>query len=333
VTGALNGVATVSKKSAWAVGATGNPATPRVLLLHWHGRAWSRLTRPSILTAPGELEAVTVVNSRDAWAAGFAGSPAHTTHSLLLHWNGKTWSQVTRPAPVKNGALSGVTASAKGGFAVGTYDNGPAAVNYWSLTFRLKGSKWSRVTARTNNTNLDGVATTSAGTTWATANEVGMITGALARWTGSTWRWTSFPVSGQYHALNGIATGPHGAAFIVGTNNNAPSPPLSMKLSGGTWKKVTVSAPKGSGLNAVTIAPRGRPWAAGATGGAHTRTMIVRWNGRAWNRVASPSPGSDGRLLGVRFAAASDGWAVGFSYTGSFTPKTMILHWNGHRWS
>jgi hypothetical protein len=96
-----------------------------------------------------------------------------------------------------NAALSAVTATAGGGFAVGYYYTGEAAVDYWSLTFRLTGSKWSRIAARTNDVNLDGVATTSATTTWATANGVGMITGLLAKWNGSRRSWASFPVEGQ----------------------------------------------------------------------------------------------------------------------------------------
>jgi hypothetical protein len=330
--GELLGVATAASNSAWAVGWAGGDLSPKILMLHWNGSTWSRVTRPSVLNgSAGQISAVTVVNSKDAWAVGFTGSPLGTIHSLMLHWNGSAWSQVTSPAPVKDGALSAVTANAKGGFAVGYYYTGEAALDYWSLTFRLTGSKWSRIAAKTNDVTLDGVATTSAATTWATANEVGMITGALAKWDGNGWSWASFPVEGQYHALNGIAAGPGGIAFAVVANGNYPSsPPLSMEWTGHAWQKVTVSAPSASGLNAVTFAPGGAAWAAGTTGSGG-RTLIVRWNGHEWARVASPNPGPQIQLVGIHFSAANYGWAVGHSFPPG-SVKTVILHWNGRSW-
>jgi hypothetical protein len=332
--GGLLGVAAAASNDAWAVGYAGRNSSPKILILHWNGSAWSRVTRPSVLESAGQLSAITVVNSRDAWAAGFTGNPLKTIHSLLLHWNGTTWSQVTSPAPVKDGALSAVTATTKGGFAVGYYFTGPSAVDYWTLSFRLAGSKWSRVAARTDNAGFEGVATTSATTTWATANAVGMLTGGLARWNGKGWTWTSFPVEGQYHALYGIAAGPGGTAFAVGANGNFPSsPPLSMKWTGRKWEKVTVSAPKGGGLNTVTFAPGGTAWAAGSTSLAAQHTLIVRWSGRKWARVASPNDGPETDLYGIGFSAAKYGWAVGYSFSSSGTAKTVILHWNGRSWS
>jgi len=334
-TGGLLGVASAANNSAWAVGYQGAISTPRILMLRWNGSAWSRVVKPSVLNgSAGEISAITVVNSKDAWAAGFTGNTLGTIHTLLLHWNGSTWSQVTRPAPVKDGALSAVTATTTGGFAVGYYYTGPAALDYWSLTFQLTKSTWSRIAAKTDDTTFDGVATTSARTTWAIANEASMITGGLAKWNGRSWSWISFPVEGQYHALNGIAAGPGGIAFAVGTNNNFPSsPPLSMKWTGHKWEKVTVSAPTESGLNAVTFAPGGSAWAVGATSVASGHTLIVRWNGHRWIRVTSPNPGPQCRLEAIRFSAAKYGWAVGYSYTPSGATKTVILHWNGHTWS
>lgn len=329
--GGLLGIAAIGDSSAWAVGYAGAAEAPKILMLHWNGSAWSRVTQPSVLNgSAGEISAITAVNAKDAWAVGFTGSPDGTIHSLLLHWNGRAWTQVVSPAPVKDGMLSAVTATTKGGYAVGSYYTGESALDYWSLTFRLTGSKWSRIAAKTDDVSLDGVATTSATTTWATANEVGMITGGLAKWSGNGWSWVSFPVEGQYHALYGIAAGPGGIAFAVGANDNYPSsPPLSMKWTGHKWEKVTVSAPTGSDLHAVTFAPGGVAWAAGSAGGS----LIVRWNGREWARVTSPSPEPDIQLYGIAFSAANYGWAVGYSYSLAGPAETLIVHWNGHSWS
>jgi hypothetical protein len=333
--GGLNGVAAAADNNAWAVGYSASSSSPKILMLHWNGSAWSKVasSQLKLIGSAGDLSGITVVNARDAYAVGYSGNPLGTTHTLLLHWNGAAWSTVTSPAPVSGGALTAVTASSKGGWAVGYYATGPSALDYWSLAFRLNGATWSRVSSKTNDVTFTGVATTSAGTSWATANEVAMITGGLAKWSGSRWSWIhSFPVQGMYHALNGIAAGPGGRAFAVGANGNVPlTPALSMEWTGHAWVKAVVSAPSGSLLDAVTFAPGGIAWAAGSSGPAGGRPMIVRWNGREWSRVTTPANAA--QLSGIAFSAASFGWAVGST---SFTPggtRTLILHWNGRTWS
>lgn len=319
----------MSDSDAWAVGSVTRNNSQQILMLHWNGSSWSRVTKPRVLKgAAGELSAITVVNARDAWAVGSTNSAAGTTHTLLLHWNGSAWSQVTSPAPVKNGVLTAVAATTSGGWAVG-YISGRAAVDYQTLVFRLSGSKWSRARTKLGNgVALTGVAITSRRAAWAIGNATGMIYGGLAKWNGSTWNWVkSFPVQGLYHGLYGIAAGPGGIAFAVGSNGNVPeTPALSMKWTGKAWVKVTVGAPKGSGLNTVTFGPGGTAWAAGQTG---PHTMILKWNGKEWTRIASPGSGG---IDGLGFSGARYGWAVG-AETSSGIEKTIIFHWNGHIWS
>jgi hypothetical protein len=321
--GSLTGVAAASASSAWAVGFAGSSAAPRVLMLHWNGRAWARVTSPGVLTGAGQLNAIKVVSAKDAWAVGFTGNPILTSeHTLLLHWNGGTWSVVTRPAPVP-GFLNAVTASAKGGWAVGGVPNGHVFPH--PLALRLSGATWSRVPVP-NVIDVNGVAMTGANTAWAIG--VNEQFSELAHWNGQKWTWAlPIPLTQGTDILGGIAASPAGAAFAVGEEfpNGGAQVPSILRLAGSTWKKVTVRAPSNAGLHAVTFAPGGTPWAAGAAGSS---TLILRWNGTAWTRVASPSPGTGDTLLGLGFSSARDGWAVGSS--GS---DTLILHWNGTRWT
>ena len=229
--GKLNGVAAASASSAWAVGSAGN-SSPKVLMLHWNGTAWSRVTSPKVLNGTaGQLTAVTVVSATNAWAVGFTGViGSGKDHTLILRWNGSTWSRVT--ARLGKGA------------------------------------------------GFNGVAVTAPNTAWAIGMPVAMITGALARWNGSAWRWVkSFPVQGPYHPLEGIAAGPGGTAFAVGDNNDTPGPAISMRWTGKAWQQAPVSAPSGSQLNAVAFAPGGTAWAAGGIGYGTGGTLIVRWYG------------------------------------------------------
>jgi hypothetical protein len=324
--GGLTGVAATSAANAWAVGYAGRLFGSKVLLLHWNGAKWSRITGPAVLTGAGALTGITVVSAKDAWAVGYTGTYA-SEHTLLLHWNGRTWSQVTSPRPV-GGTLTAVTATASGGWAVG--DLHPGGASYSPLILRLKGTTWSRPktaygTHADDDVTLDGVAVTSAGTAWAAGGT--QETGGLARWNGRTWtsEYSLFPLPNAYN-FDALAAGPGGTAFVVGLEWAGSSPgPFSARLTGTTWKKVTVSAPSNAQLNAVTFAPGGAGWAAGAAG---SRTLIVKWTGSAWARIASPSPGSPSAVGGLGFSAANDGWAVGTS-----GPDTLILHWNGKTWS
>jgi hypothetical protein len=327
VTGGLSGVAAASRGSAWAVGYTGT-STRKVLMLHWNGRAWSRVTSPRVLTGVGDLSAITVVSAKDAWAVGSTGSDLHP-RTLIVHWNGRAWSAVSSPA-VANGSLSAVTATARGGWAVGYHSTGPTVPQTSPVIFRLAGTKWSRVDPKFGTGTgvaMDGVATTSSGTTFATGLYTGMITGVLARWSGSAWQWvTKFPEQGTYHWLNSIAAGRHGTAFAVGINTGTSVGPISIRWTGHAWVKAP--APRAAGLYAVAFAPGGTAWAAGSyTSGGHNHAQAYRWTGRTWSRVASP--GTNAQLNGLGFASPSYGWAVGqANYT-----RTYILHWNGRSWN
>jgi len=209
------------------------------------------------------------------------------------------------------------------------YARAPACCAGTPLVFRWNGSRWSRLSTKLGNGSyLSGVAITSAGTAWAVGSPVAMITGALAKWNGTAWSWVKDPVAGSYHPLNGIAAGPGGTVFMVGTNNNTPGPPVSARWNGSAWKTVSVSAPSSSGLNAVAFAPGGSAWAAGvARSGGGVQTLMMRWNGKAWTRITSPAGG--GELYGLAFSASNYGWAVGTT----ISSKTVILHWNGSAWS
>jgi hypothetical protein len=334
--GALYGVATASASNAWAVGYAGSESARKLLMLHWNGKSWARVTSPKILDGTaGALSAITVVSAKDAWAVGTTGGGFG--HALLLHWNGKAWSQVTNVAAI-SGALYGVTATASSGWAVG--------VNLTStviapLVLHWNGKAWSRTSTRLNpNTQgesiLTGVAVTAAKTAWAVGyTSQGIPTAVLARWNGSTWTTdTSNPFNGAVErSLYGVATGPGGTAFAVGSGEtgsfgNGTSVPISMRWTGKTWQKAAVSAPKNSQFTAVAFAPGGIGWATGYKYASATATsgLIWRWTGKTWAGVAIP--GGTSQLSGLGFAAAGNGWAVGAE-----GKDTLILHWNGHSWS
>ena len=305
-------------------------------MLHWNGRAWSRVASPSVLTGTGQLTAITAVSASDAWAVGYVpAAGSGLGRSLLLHWNGRAWSQAASPAPVAGGLLWAVTATAKAGWAVGyvnTNPDAPLCCAGTPLVLRLSGTKWARVSTKLGDgAYLNGVAVTGTGTALATGGPTAMAVGSAAHVAGGSWTWDKpNPAPGL---LDSIAAGPGGTAFAVGANQyTAPFPAVSLRWTGRAWQKVTVSAPGQVQLSAVAFAPGGTAWAAGFySGGSILRPLVMRWNGKAWTRVTSP--GARETLSGLAFSASNYGWAVGSTTSTSNSAKTVILHWNGSTWS
>jgi hypothetical protein len=201
---------------------------------------------------------------------------------------------VTSPKPVAGANLAAVTANAKGGWIVGALF-GQSAIQTHPLIFKLTGTKVSRSDPKFGTGSgvaLDGVASTST-TTFATGLFTGMITGELARWSGTSWSFVkSFPQQGTFHWLNGIAAGPHGIAFAVGFKTSVGGGVVSIEWNGHAWIKAP--APNSSNLNTAAFAPggTGAAWSAGYrdTGGK-LHPLILRWTGHTWNTIASPVHG------------------------------------------
>jgi hypothetical protein len=91
------------------------------------------------------LTGVSAVSSSDVWAVGYDGdSNAGTFQTLILHWNGAAWSQVSSPNPSSTtNQLYGVSAvSSTDAWAVGGYTSqtgGATLILHWN------GTTWSKV--------------------------------------------------------------------------------------------------------------------------------------------------------------------------------------------
>ena len=79
----LRGVAALSKTDAWAVGMGG--------ALHWNGSAWTQSSG-----APSPLLAVTAVSANDVWAVGGnpPQSCGGVMPAIIAHWNGTHWTSI-----------------------------------------------------------------------------------------------------------------------------------------------------------------------------------------------------------------------------------------------
>jgi len=93
------------------------------------------------------------------WAVGQTEDPGQLT--LIEHWNGKAWRQVTSPNPGSN-KLNDVSPS----WAVGSYNSSGTK----TLVLRRVGNSWAWVTSPNPETNLNelqGVVQISPDNAWA----------------------------------------------------------------------------------------------------------------------------------------------------------------------
>jgi hypothetical protein len=123
----LNAVTVLTTRQAWAAGSSCPPAgcapgtKVPALILNWNGTSWSKASTPD-LPAGNELTGVAAISASNAWAVGAGASPGRTgTVTLIVRWNGRSWSTVTSPRPgVSSGFAAVSAASATDAWAAGT---------------------------------------------------------------------------------------------------------------------------------------------------------------------------------------------------------------------
>jgi hypothetical protein len=163
----LYSVTATSSDNAWAVGTTGDLP----LILHWNGSTWQQAAAPQ----PGQgdydlLTGVTATSAQNAWAVGNEVTPT-AEPTLILHWNGTTWSQVASPnpgvtSPDDSDTLVGVVAtSATNAWAAGNETDGDTGANQ-SLILQWTGTAWVPVANPGGSDNLTSIAASASDNAW-----------------------------------------------------------------------------------------------------------------------------------------------------------------------
>jgi len=260
--GTLNSISAISPSDMWAAGC-GDPACASTTLIeHWNGRNWKRVPSPN----PGGtgvrhssvLLGISAISRSNVWAVGYfnkTGLHGFAPRTLVEHWNGTSWKQVSSPnpgGPQEMNTLNGVVAtSAKAAMAVGDVRNvRNSSVTDHPLAMRWNGVRWRRVF---------------------TPNQPQAI-----------------------ETLNSVSATSSSNAWAVGDFSNSPATePLIQHWNGTAWK--TVPVPHISGeldafLSGVTVLNAKAAWAVGHAMFEDQTTLIMRWNGTKWKVVPSPNP-------------------------------------------
>jgi hypothetical protein len=277
----LYGVAALSHNDVWAVGAYGNYEASKTLTMHWNGVQWRVVASPDGGSGANTLSDVAAIAPDNIWAVGSYATcndppscSSRDSHTLILHWNGKTWRIVPSPNPgTSGGALNAVAAiSGSDIWAVGSYGDKVKYDTYEYTTPKLlflhwNGKVWSQVAGPANGEGgrLTSIAAISSSDVWAVGGFWGGepdVSYISVHWDGRAW-----------------------------TENPLP------RLNGGTmggWNSVAASS-----SNDVWLAGWGWP--------------TTRWNGSGWTSARSPQNDSwlDKQVLDMAAVAPSEIWAVG----------------------
>ncbi len=327
------GVAAPAPGTAWAVGGAGNTTalteyypgacltptptlspTPTPCVLHW-----DQVTSPNIPGQEDGLHAVAGPAADDLWAVGEEHYAVPAT--LMLHWDGATWTIVPSPNPPATFLqLNAVAALASADvWAAGYYYT---ATNYVLLE-HWDGQAWTVVPGGGDGTGrLSGVAGSAPDDVWA-VGDTGSGGGLIEHWDGQQWRPVAVPATG---ALYGVAALSRTDAWAVGAGG-------TLHWDGSAWTPVPDALP-GDSLNGVAALGPADVWAVGGDPTTQ-RSVTEHWDGTAWTAFPGPSPyGSHGdTLAGVAARAADDVWAVG-TRADLLTGRAQVLagHWDGQTW-
>lgn len=276
----LHSVSGISANDVWAVGSSHNGSLPsQTLIQHWDGTQWSIVPSPSPDTQFNELRGVVALSINNAWAVGYRGGTQTEPPivSLILHWDGSTWSSVASPnmAGVAN-QLFGITAiSANDIWAVGIAGGTP-------LTMHWNGVAWSiipvRVGSGLSTERFNSVSGAASNDVWAVGQGQGIFTNqtfaTIRHWDGA--RWTErvcraasssnpplgYEGGGPSAYFTGVSAAASNDVWAVGV---AGSGPVILHWDGQAWTTVTHprAFPNAASLRAVATTSGGSAWAAG----------------------------------------------------------------------
>jgi hypothetical protein len=299
----LNAVVALAASEAWAVGGSGDPASPLdVLIERWDGTAWVAEEAPSPGTQTNELLAVDAAGPNDVWAVGRTAS-GFGDRPLALHYDGTEWLEVTLPEEV-TGVLTGVAAiSPSDVWAVG-FSGDPDASLERALILHWDGLLWAvvdggRAVGRGTSALRD-VDATAPDDVWA----VGYLHNRplIVRWDGQAWARSETEVTGVANEVEPLTPT---EGWVVGA-------PIQ-RFDGVTWSLDIPVREEGELLSAATVGPSD-VWAVGLrpVEEGETRSIVMRFDGQRWTPVEGRGAAGSDTLTSVD--ALPDGTVLGVGY-------------------
>jgi hypothetical protein len=228
---APRGLDVVSSAEVWVAGYSGSAAT----VSQWRNGTWTtRYTQPSTGRHLTVFEAIAVDPAGQVWAVGWDrdyDAPGRPVSSLVVHFDGTSWTREVTPNPLNRNTLTDVVAVGNGDvFAVGVaQDTSGGGITPRSLMLRKQGTSWSSLTVPQGEAGsqdqLQAVAAVSSTSVWAVgyyySPTSGLYEPLLVHWTGNGGAGTlalshPSPSLGVSAILTGVSASATGDLWSVG---------------------------------------------------------------------------------------------------------------------
>ena len=339
------GVTCTSGSDCWAVGSYYTGTNWRTLVQRWNGIAWTIVDSPTTSAAQDDfLYGVDCASTSECWATGYSWTGSFY-QTLTQRWDGTAWTIEPSPntSATQDNALYGVSCTASDCWVGGAWFAGS---DYQTLIQRWDGNAWSIVPSPNGrmmlSNFLSGVTCADASDCWAVGSySEGPISETLIeRWDGNSWKVVPSPNTDatDHDLLYSVDCTSASNCWAVG-NSLAGSTytTLAVGWNGDSWSIVAspnVSPTRSSRLFDVTCTSMSDCWAVGyGSTSTGSQTLIEHWDGSSW--VIFPSANVDfmpsNILEGVTCLSASECWAVGRTYDGTY--RTLIQRWDGGSWT
>jgi hypothetical protein len=237
----------------------------------------------------GALYGVDTFGESDVWAVGTDNASGEGAgRSLVLHWDGTTWSRVRSPSPDRDTtALWGVVAvSPEDAWAVGASAKG-ALIDHWD------GHRWHEEQLYLPNRSLWSIDAVAKDDIWAVGMEgdtddPGPV---IEHWDGAHWEKTVTPPAPNAYpyALASVSAIAANDVWAVGAAITDPSSeaatPIVLRWDGTSWRVVPWPMRGDGFLGSVSAVSDTDVWVAGGTGDDDA-PLVARWDGRRWSSVA-----------------------------------------------
>jgi hypothetical protein len=351
----LRGAAVVSAEELWAVGMYQTyDGQNWPLILRYQGSTWSVLptsesvspcTDGNILWGGNGLAAASVVSATDAWAVGWG---CYGYETLIMHWNGSTWSRVASPNPVSGGQneLRGVVAiAANDVWAVGSTFDGAGAgalIEHWD------GLRWTALATPVAGARLAAVTAVSSRELWAVGSrydEAEERTQTLVmRADDGRWRVIPSPNPGTYSNLlqSVAAVGPNDVWAVGTSSSGGSSLTLVEHWDGHAWSvvpspNVDTQSSSSNSLRSIAALSANNLWAVGMFQSENTdvhqhRSLLIHWDGSSWSLSSMPSPGRSADPTAIVAGPYQEGVTVGLYsdnpidiYDGHYTAAQPLM--------
>jgi len=280
----------------------------------------------------------------DVWAVGRYDPQGGGSSTLILHWDGVSWSIVPSPNPTVYNELRAVTAAALNDvWAVGYHfvsSLTPQVLGQQTLIEHWDGTSWSIVPSPnvgTHDNLLQAVTVVpnAQANLWAVGyyyRDDGNPSTLVQQWNGTSWSvvpsWRVVPSpdgSMRENYLTGVSSAGSNDAWAVGYYNlpNGLYLPLTEHWDGTSWQVLPSPSlsPSLTAPTAVSSSTSAKEvWAVGSYFNEHAAqlTLAQHWNGTSWQVFATPNPaGTDSNeAINVFTSVASvpgvGVWAVGY---------------------